>query len=99
MSDDAIKERFNTVDKEIEKHEKRLNNLEKTYQVMEKMEYRMEQIEKSITAINGKLDNQATEKGKKWDKLIDYLKAEYGNKITSYECNGYSAFFNRKENI
>lgn len=73
MSDDVIKERFNTVDKEIEKHEKRLNNLEKTYQVMEKMEYRMEQMEKSITAINGKLDSQSAEKGKKWDKLIDYL--------------------------
>ena len=73
MSDDVIKERFSTVDKEIEKHEKRLNNLEKTYQVMEKMEYRMEQMEKSITAINGKLDSQTTEKGKKWDKLIDYL--------------------------
>ena len=73
MSDDAIKERFSTVDKEIEQHEKRLNNLEKTYQVMEKMEYRMEQMEKSITAINGKLDSQTAEKGKKWDKLIDYL--------------------------
>lgn len=73
MSDDAVKERFGMVDKEIEKHEKRITNLEKTYQVMEKMEYRMEQMEKSVTAINDKLDDQSEEKGKKWDKLIDYL--------------------------
>ena len=73
MSDDAYKEHFNSVDKTIEIHEKRLNNLEKTYAIMEKMEYRMEQMEKSVTAINDKLDNQSAEKGKKWDKLIDYL--------------------------
>ena len=73
MSDDEIKEHFNSVDKTIEIHEKRLNNLEKTYAIMEKMEYRMEQMEKSVTAINTKLDNQSAEKGKKWDKLIDYL--------------------------
>jgi len=73
MSDDAVKERFNSIDKTIEIHEKRINNLEKTYQVMEKMEYRMEQMEKNMNAINEKLDSQAAEKGKKWDKLIDYL--------------------------
>ena len=64
MSEDAIKEHFNSVDKTIEIHEKRLNNLEKTYAIMEKMEYRMEQMEKSVTAINNKLDNQSAEKGK-----------------------------------
>ena len=73
MSDDAIKERFNSIDKSVEIHEKRISNLEKTYAVMEKMEYRMDQIEKSITGIDKKLDEQTETKGKKWDKLIDYL--------------------------
>ena len=73
MSDDAIKERFNSIDKSIEIHEKRISNLEKTYSVMEKMEYRMDQIEKTISGIEAKLDNQTEEKGKKWDKLIDYI--------------------------
>lgn len=73
MSDDAIKERFNSLDKSIEVHEKRINNLEKTYQVMEKMEYRMDQIEKAVAGIDTKLDEAANDKGKKWDKLIDYL--------------------------
>lgn len=73
MTSDAIKERFNSIDKTIEVHEKRINNLEKTYQVMEKMEYRMDQIEKVVAGIDEKLDNAANDKGKKWDKLIDYL--------------------------
>jgi tetrahydromethanopterin S-methyltransferase subunit G len=73
MSDDAIKERFNSLDKSIEVHEKRINNLEKTYQVMEKMEYRMDQIEKAVAGIDAKLDEAANDKGRKWDKLIDYL--------------------------
>lgn len=73
MSDDAVKERFNSIDKTIEIHEKRLSNLEKTYSVMEKMEYRMDQIEKTISGIDKKLDDQTESKGKKWDKLIDYI--------------------------
>lgn len=73
MTNDAIKERFSSIDKSIEVHEKRINNLEKTYQVMEKMEYRMDQIEKVVAGIDEKLDNAANDKGKKWDKLIDYL--------------------------
>ena len=73
MSDDAIKERFNGIDKELEKHEKRLSSLEKTYQVMEKMEFRMGQLEETVKEIGNKLDEQADNKGKKWDKLIDYL--------------------------
>lgn len=73
MSDDAVKERFNSVDKTIEIHEKRISNLEKTYQVMEKMEYRMNLMEKTMNSMDEKLDAQASEKGKKWDKLIDYV--------------------------
>lgn len=73
MSDDAIKERFSNIDKSIEVYEKRISNLEKTYQVMEKMEYRMEQMENNMKSINEKLDEAANDKGKKWDKLIDYL--------------------------
>lgn len=73
MSEGEIKERFNSMDKRIEIHEKRLNNLEKTYQVMEKMEYRMDQMENTIKSIDSKLDSQTEDKGRKWDKLIDYL--------------------------
>lgn len=73
MTNEAIKERLNSVDKEIEKHEKRISSLEKTYQVMEKMEYRMGQLENTVKEIGDKLDEAANDKGKKWDKLVDYI--------------------------
>lgn len=57
----------------IEEQEKRVDALEKTYSIMEKMDYRIENMEGSIKEINKKLDNKVEEKGKKWDKLIDYL--------------------------
>ena len=73
MDGELIKEKFKNVDKVIESHEKRINNLEKTYSIMEKMDYRVSQIEKTIAQIDEKLDASNEEKGKKWDKLIDYL--------------------------
>ena len=57
----------------IDEQEKRIDSLEKTYAIMEKMDYRMENVENSVEKINQKLDNNINEKGKKWDKLIDYL--------------------------
>ena len=59
--------------KRLDEHERRIEVLEKTYSVMEKMEYRMESMEGSVKEINKKLDENAEQKGKKWDKLIDYL--------------------------
>ena len=73
MNEEAIKERLNSVDKEIEKHEKRISSLEKTYSIMEKMDYRVTQIEKAVASIDSKIDEQNDDKGKKWDKLIDYI--------------------------
>ena len=73
MTNEVIKERITGIDKELEKHEKRISSLEKTYQVMEKMEYRMGQLEETVKDIGNKLDEAADNKGKKWDKLIDYL--------------------------
>jgi len=84
MSDDAIKERLNGIDKELEKHEKRLSSLEKTYQVMEKMEYRMGQLENTVKEICEKLDAATENKGRKWDKLIDYLFYFFIATILSY---------------
>lgn len=86
MSDDAVKERFNSIDKTIEIHEKRISNLEKTYQVMEKMEYRMNLMEKTMNSMNEKLDVQASEKGKKWDKLIDYIFYFIIGALLTYLC-------------
>lgn len=71
--DDLIAEKFKNQQKSIDNHEERIEDLEKTYAIMQKMDYRVENIENSISDINTKLDKQSNEKGMKWDKLIDYL--------------------------
>ena len=59
--------------KRLDNHESRLEELEKTYAVMKQMDYRMGNLESSVNDISAKLDKRLEEKGKKWDKLIDYL--------------------------
>ena len=66
MSDDLIKEKF-------ENHEERISDLEKNTKILETMNYRLGQMESSVKSINSKLDGTLNEKGKKWDKLIDYI--------------------------
>lgn len=73
MSEDAIEIRFNHHSKELEEHDRRISELEKTYSIMQKMDLRISDIEKSVGKIDAKLDKQTESKGMKWDKLIDYL--------------------------
>lgn len=68
-----FKERCKSNSKRLDEHDSRLDKLEKTYSIMEKMDYRMGKVETSVDKINCKLDATSQEKGKKWDKLIDYL--------------------------
>lgn len=73
-----------STDKRLTEAESRIDALEKTYAIMEKMDYRMGRVEDSVDKISQKLDSNykelistkeqnTNEKGKKWDKLIDYL--------------------------
>jgi len=57
----------------LDEHDKKIEELEKTYSIMEKMDYRMGKVEQSVERIDIKLDNARDKKGMKWDKLIDYL--------------------------
>lgn len=70
--------------KRIDEHDKEIEELKKTHAIMEKMDYRMENMEKSVISINKKLDKHEKEiqeenskesksKAIKWDKLIDYI--------------------------
>lgn len=86
MNEEVIKERLNIIDKEIEKHEKRITTLERTYSIMEKMDYRVSQIEKTIAEIDKKLDASNEEKGKKWDKLVDYVFYFILSALLTYLC-------------
>lgn len=66
MSEDLIKEKFDN-------HEERITSLEHSTRVLETMNYRLGQMETTIKSINTKLDSQDDEKGKKWDKFVDYI--------------------------
>ena len=72
-----LEEREKSNTKRLDDHDSRLDNLEKTYYIMEKMDYRMGQVETAVDKIDKKLDAKVNEndkeKGKKWDKLVDYI--------------------------
>lgn len=72
-----LEEREKSNTKRINEHDERIDKLEKTYSIMEKMDYRMGKVESAIEKIDQKLDNKVSEddksKGKKWDKLVDYI--------------------------
>lgn len=64
-------------DKKLDEHDIQIKELQNTYKIMEKMDYRMGQVETSVSKIDKKLDEKIEEcntaKGKKWDKFIDYI--------------------------
>mgnify|MGYP000767290076 CR=1 FL=1 len=77
-------ENIKSIEERLKKEEIKIEELEKTYAVMQQMSFRMGKVEDSVEKINQKLDNNfkeiinaksqpVTEKSKKWDKLIDYL--------------------------
>lgn len=72
-----IDERTKSNTKRLDEHDSRLDNLERTYSIMEKMDYRIGKMESAVDKIDSKLDSKINEdsnsKGKKWDKLIDYI--------------------------
>lgn len=68
-----LEERAKSNTKRLSEHDERIDNLEKTYSIMEKMDYRMGKVETAVDKIDKKIDESQNEKGKKWDKLIDYI--------------------------
>lgn len=68
-----LEERAKSNTKRLDEHDTRLDSLEKTYSIMEKMDYRMENVENTVTAIKNDIQKGKEQKGMKWDKLIDYL--------------------------
>lgn len=68
------------VSEQLRNHEERIEKLEDTYTLMQKMDCRIEnvegavgKVEKAVEKIDNKISSKVEEKGKKWDKLIDYL--------------------------
>lgn len=68
-----LEERAKSNTRRLDEHDTRLDSLEKTYSIMEKMDYRMGNVENTVTAIKNDIQKGKEQKGMKWDKLIDYL--------------------------
>lgn len=77
MSEDLIKEK-------LENHEKRIETLENSTSDIKIIIYRLDNMDKRIDTMNNKFDNVESKidsalkkddevKGKKWDKLIEYV--------------------------
>ncbi len=69
----AVEEARKSNTKRLDEHDEQIKELQNTYKIMEKMDYRMGNVEENVEKINSKLDETNQEKGKKWDKLIDYI--------------------------
>ena len=59
--------------KRLDEHDKDIKELKNTYKIMEKMDYRMGNVEDNVTEIKEEIKKGKEQKGMKWDKLIDYL--------------------------
>lgn len=68
-----LEEREKSNTKRLDEHDKKIQKLEDTYSLMQNVNYRIENVESNIEKINDKLDEKNNEKGKKWDKFIDYV--------------------------
>lgn len=66
-------ENIKQVHKKLDLYDKKIEKLEETYTIMMNLSYRMENVENAVKSIDNKLDQTNEKKGKKWDKLIDYL--------------------------
>ena len=80
MDEEICKIKSKFVTDELAKHDERIRKLEDTYSLMQQMNCRIENVEGAVTKVEkavGKIDEKLSakveEKGKKWDKLIDYL--------------------------
>lgn len=59
--------------KRIDEHDEQIKELQNTYSIMEKMDYRMGNVENNVSEIKEDMLKSKEQKGMKWDKLIDYL--------------------------
>lgn len=68
-----LEEREKSSSKRIDEHDEQIKELQNTYSIMEKMDYRMSNVEDNVSEIKTEIQKGKEQKGMKWDKLIDYL--------------------------
>ena len=73
MDKELIDEKFKNCEEKIKDHEKRIDKLEDTYATLSNISFRMAKVEQSIESIDKTLLNQINDKGKKYEKFVDYI--------------------------
>ena len=68
-----LEEREKSSSKRIDEHDEQIKELQNTYSIMEKMDYRMSNVEDNVSEIKTEIQKGKEQKGMKWDQLIDYL--------------------------
>lgn len=68
-----IEQRSKSNTKRLDEHDEQIKELQNTYSIMEKMDYRMGNVENNVSEIKEDIQKSKEQKGMKWDKLIDYL--------------------------
>ena len=68
-----IEQRSKSNTKRIDEYDGQIKELQNTYTIMEKMDYRMGNVENNVSEIKEDIQKSKEQKGMKWDKLIDYL--------------------------
>lgn len=66
-------ESIKQINNKIDLYENKFLKLDETYLLITKLNCRIDNLESLIEKVNNKLEQNVTSKGKKWDKLIDYL--------------------------
>mgnify|MGYP000180562208 FL=1 len=68
-----IEQRSKSNTKRLDEYDGQIKELQNTYSIMEKMDYRMGNVENNVSEIKEDIQKSKEQKGMKWDKLIDYL--------------------------
>lgn len=68
-----VEESAKQAHKRLDSQEERLDKLEEQTAILKNMDYRMGKLEETTDKIDCKLNSKMEEKGKKWDKLVDYI--------------------------
>ena len=68
-----IDQRSKSNTKRLDEYDGQIKELQNTYSIMEKMDYRMGNVENNVSEIKEDIQKSKEQKGMKWDKLIDYL--------------------------
>lgn len=86
-----IEQRSKSNTKRLDEHDADIKELQNTYKIMEKMDFRIENVESNMTEIKTDIKDIKDKPAKNWDKLVGI--------IITRNCNSSFGLFFRKIRI